>query len=61
MTEVTVTPNGPLLIKGPVEFTDRDGNKSTKEGTIAICRCGATKNQPYCDGSHIGINFKDGE
>lgn len=43
---IEATENGPLLVKV-------NGNVVT-----ALCRCGATKNKPYCDGSHLKIGFK---
>ena len=34
-----------------------DGEEVTKEGMTALCRCGASANKPYCDGSHSKIEF----
>jgi uncharacterized Fe-S cluster protein YjdI len=56
---VEVTPNGPLLIYGTITVKDTAGNESIKNKTTAFCRCGASKNKPYCDGSHVKIAFKD--
>lgn len=47
-----VTPKGPYLIKGKLHMTDDKGQTVEKDGSIALCRCGASKNKPYCDGSH---------
>ena len=57
-TKVQVLENGPLLVHGTLEVTDISGNTSTKENTTAFCRCGASNNKPYCDGSHSKIDFK---
>lgn len=57
-TRVEMAPNGPLMIEGNLLVKDKDGKIELKSGMTAFCRCGATKNPPYCDGSHIGINFK---
>jgi uncharacterized Fe-S cluster protein YjdI len=57
--KVEVLPNGPLLVYGTLHIKDRNGNESTRNKTTAFCRCGASKNKPYCDGSHVGINFSD--
>ena len=55
--EIKVAPNGPLLINGNCIITDKDGKQTTKDGTIALCRCGQSKNKPYCDGSHKQSSF----
>ena len=58
-TEVVVLANGPLLVHGLLNVIDKDGNNLVKEKTTAFCRCGASNNKPYCDGSHSIINFND--
>ena len=51
--------NGPLLIKGPVVLVDVEGNEIPFKGrNIALCRCGASENKPFCDGSHREIGFR---
>jgi CDGSH-type Zn-finger protein len=55
--------NGPLLVTGPVTLVDPDGNAfdlGNKE-TIALCRCGQSKNRPFCDGAHKACGFVAGE
>ena len=56
--------NGPLVIQGPVRIVDHLGNvfviQPGKEA-VALCRCGASKNKPFCDGSHRGCGFRAGE
>jgi uncharacterized Fe-S cluster protein YjdI len=54
---VEVTPGGPLIIRGSVEVRHPDGRVEHKERQCALCRCGASANKPYCDGSHRGIGF----
>lgn len=56
---VNVTLNGPLYINGDITVVDKNGNELSHEGRIALCRCGASKNKPYCDNSHKEINFHD--
>ncbi|UNY97616.1 (4Fe-4S)-binding protein [Zhouia spongiae] len=58
-TRVEVLPNGPLLIYGTLKVQDKEGNIEVKNKTTAFCRCGASNNKPYCDGSHLKVNFKD--
>ena len=55
---ITVSSNGPLVIKGPVLIELLDGSTKEVEKT-ALCRCGASGNKPFCDGSHHKINFQD--
>lgn len=50
--KVQVLKKGPYLIHGKFMFVDDKGEESIKEGSIALCRCGLSKNKPFCDGSH---------
>lgn len=58
-TVVEVSPNGPLLVYGNISLKDKQGNTVQKHKVTAFCRCGASANKPYCDGSHVKIEFKD--
>ncbi|BDS13212.1 (4Fe-4S)-binding protein [Aureispira anguillae] len=58
-TKVEVLPNGPLLVYGTLKVTDQNGNTTTKNKTTAFCRCGSSANKPYCDGSHVKVDFRD--
>ena len=55
--KVEVSPNGPYLIKSECLIVHSNGTEETKTGTVALCRCGASANKPYCDGSHRKIGF----
>ena len=57
-TKVEVSENGPLLLFGKLIVLDKEGNKTEKENTTAFCRCGESKNKPYCDGAHLKSGFK---
>jgi len=57
-TQIKILANGPLLVIGTILVTGIDGESVVKKETSAFCRCGASSNKPYCDGSHNGINFK---
>ena len=62
MTDVTieVLENGPYIVEGLDEVIDYDGSKLAKPAgrkTIALCRCGASANKPFCDGAHHDIGF----
>jgi len=58
-TKLTINNNGSVKIEGDFEIVDRNGNVYGLEGRTAlgICRCGLSKNKPFCDGSHGG-NFE---
>ena len=54
--------NGPYLIEGEVDLFDTEGNKvGVNKPTIALCRCGASSNKPFCDGTHSKIGFQAAE
>ena len=57
-TKITVNNNGSLKVEGDFEIVDKDGKPYGLAGreVISICRCGLSKNKPFCDGSHKG-NF----
>ncbi len=56
---IKVRINGPYRIQGPIILEDVDGNVFDLPGEIiALCRCGGSKNKPFCDGSHREISFQ---
>jgi uncharacterized Fe-S cluster protein YjdI len=57
-TTVQVNKGGPYLVKGKFVFVGADGKEEVKEGSIALCRCGASSNKPFCDGTHRKIGFE---
>jgi CDGSH-type Zn-finger protein/uncharacterized Fe-S cluster protein YjdI len=52
---VTVTPNGPLHVRGDLEIETPLG--LVHDTRVALCRCGASANKPFCDGSHRDTSF----
>lgn len=56
---VEVTRNGPLLVYGNLKVKEENGTETERHKVTAFCRCGASANKPYCDGSHVKINFQD--
>ncbi len=50
-------PNGPLRVTGNLEVVSGTGRTCNKVGEAYLCRCGASKNKPYCDGSHKVAGF----
>lgn len=57
LLKIKVAPNAPLLVEGTVELTLADGTVQISENPH-FCRCGASKNKPFCDGSHRTIGFQ---
>jgi CDGSH-type Zn-finger protein len=68
---ITVSKNGPYLASGSVPLLEKiinydskwdtcewqDGKTYPRQETYALCRCGESHNKPYCDGTHLKINF----
>ena len=51
--------NGPYMVQGSIELIGPDGKPvATEEGNIFLCRCGASSEKPFCDGTHSKIGFK---
>lgn len=55
---VTFQSDGPVLIRGALDLTLPTGVKERREGSVAVCRCGQTQNDPWCDGSHSRSGFR---
>ena len=49
---------GPLVAHGPLEVVLEDGTVVRRGTHAALCRCGASRAKPFCDGSHAGIGFR---
>ncbi|MCZ4119970.1 CDGSH iron-sulfur domain-containing protein [Streptomyces sp. H39-S7] len=50
---ITVDPEGPLLVEGPVEVISDDGSVATSDRFVcAICTCRRSRTYPWCDTSH---------
>lgn len=53
---IAVDPDGPLYLRGAIRITMPDG-QTIDDTRVALCRCGASKNKPYCDDSHVDAGF----
>ncbi|HMQ55870.1 MAG TPA: CDGSH iron-sulfur domain-containing protein [Anaerolineae bacterium] len=51
--------NGPLYLRGDIEIYDSAGNLLLQDTRVALCRCGASRDKPFCDGSHSQAGFID--
>jgi len=58
--DIPMNCSGPLWVQGGVEIESADGEKYEVRNRVTLCRCGASRNKPFCDGSHNRINFNDG-
>ena len=56
---ITLRENGPAIVSGLKECVGADGVAIPIKATTALCRCGASKTKPYCDGSHTSSGFSD--
>jgi CDGSH-type Zn-finger protein len=60
MADVTieVRPNGPYIVNGSIELRDANGNVLPTQSRTVLCRCGASTNKPFCDGTHSKVGFQ---
>ena len=60
--ETTIEPraNGPLFVRGRVRIVDERGEVVRDDTRLALCRCGGSRNKPFCDGTHREIGFTSG-
>jgi CDGSH-type Zn-finger protein len=56
--ELLVTSGGPLKLTGNITLINEDGSVS-HANSLSLCRCGASKNRPFCDDQHLEIEFFD--
>ena len=63
MADVTIAvlDNGPLIVKGDFAVADAEGHAFSKQNQVALCRCGASANKPFCDGAHAKTGFEAAE
>ena len=56
---VVVTTNGPYAVSGGVELMNVPFGDGASREHYTLCRCGASKNKPFCDGTHWTVEFRD--
>ena len=54
--QANVLPDGPIVLEGKINL--KFNNESKIQEKVALCRCGASSNKPFCDGTHSKIDFK---
>lgn len=56
---ITVVKDGPYAVTGGMPLVGQAAAEGASTGRYTLCRCGGSKNKPFCDGSHWSIGFKD--
>jgi len=52
--------SGPLYVQGGIRVESHNGTPYEIRNRVTLCRCGASVNKPFCNGSHASIRFRDG-
>jgi CDGSH-type Zn-finger protein len=52
--------SGPIWVKGGIPIESADGRTYERRNRVTLCRCGRSRNKPFCDGTHIEIGFQSG-
>ena len=58
---ISVLNGGPLKVEGAVPVLDHEGTEIEASEPYFLCRCGASSNKPFCDGTHSRNNFNGQE
>ena len=56
---IFVSPNGPYVVSGGTDLLETTRGEGASTEHFTLCRCGGSKNKPFCDGTHWNIQFKD--
>jgi len=57
--QILVAPKGPYVVKGGIEIADVEWGTGVSREHCDLCRCGESKNKPFCDGSHWNSSFDE--
>ena len=57
IAKLEIIKGGPLLVEGQFKIFGPDGKEINKKRIAFLCRCGGSKNMPFCDGTHRKLNF----
>ena len=52
--------SGPLWVRGGIPIESANGKRYETRNRVTLCRCGASDNKPFCNGSHASMKFQDG-
>jgi CDGSH-type Zn-finger protein len=53
--------SGPLWVRGGIPVESSDGEAYEVRNRVTLCRCGASKNKPFCDSAHVDVGFSDAD
>jgi CDGSH-type Zn-finger protein len=53
--------SGPLWVRGKIPVIGADGETYEVRNRVTLCRCGSSKNKPFCDSTHVEIGFDASE
>jgi uncharacterized Fe-S cluster protein YjdI len=56
--EIQIMKDGPIVVTGKIKLTDVEGREYKTYSISSFCRCGASNNMPFCDGTHRKIGFE---
>jgi CDGSH-type Zn-finger protein len=56
---IGIEPNGPIWVRGGIPVESEDGTSYEVRNRVTLCRCGQSRNKPFCDGSHKVAGFRD--
>ena len=59
ITTIKIMKDGPYKVSGKCRLIKENGDKLEADDPFALCRCGASKKMPFCDGSHVSVGFHD--
>ncbi len=59
LAAIFVSPNGPYVVTGGPQLLGTPRGEGGSSEHFTLCRCGASKNKPFCDGTHWDIGFRD--
>ena len=57
--KILVVPGGPYAVQGGVELKGVERGEGASQEHFDLCRCGESKNKPFCDGTHHGVSFDE--
>ncbi len=58
--DIPLSCSGPLWVQGGIPIISEIGEPYEVRHRVTLCRCGASRNKPFCDGSHVMVGFDDG-
>jgi len=56
---IRLASNGPIVVTGLQNLRNEVGNPLPTRDKMRLCRCGASSEKPFCDGTHASVGFTD--